>query len=466
MNFTDLKYKLKEFWGEFKQIKSGLVGIALLLILIFLLLFEPLIISFPDSDTRWRDITYWEDNPQSAPPVWTNFFSKEKGAINKILEIESNNKSEAPNINIYNISFEYDYEYDIPPKDIIFKNLAKGNFVYIIEMIRPDGEKVALSKTNITNNDEKMVRISLSNDANNAAYNLIRKYDPESAKTLNKNNIKGLETLFAKKEKNMLSNKTPLKGKYKVNIKILNPGGEGKVSNPEMKITGSVYGILGTDSYKRDLWSGLIVGVKWALFIGLFTSTISVFVGVIYGVISAFFGGFVDSVLQRIYELFVSVPLLPILIVMSAIFKPSIWILVFIMCAFFWVGPVRTVRSIGFQIKEETFIESSKALGASKSRLIFKHMVPLLIPYSFASMALSVPMAIVYEATISVIGLGDSSIVTWGQMLQDALSAGAVTQGIWWWVVPPGLMIALVGMTFAFIGFAMDKILLPKLKTR
>jgi peptide/nickel transport system permease protein len=443
MNFTDLKYKLNEFWKDFKQIKSGLFGVFLLLLLLFLLFFEPLIIGFPETDTRWRDITYWEDNPQSAPPAWTNFFSKEKASLSNNLEIKESLLNEAQNINIYDISFEYDYKYDVPPKEIL-----------------------TISKNNINNTESKSNRIGLSKSSNDAAYNLLKKYDVNSTTTLNKTNLKGLEVLFSVAEKDMYSKANPLKGTYTFNVKILNPGGNGELSNSTMKIVGSVHGILGTDSSKRDLWSGLIVGVKWALFIGLFTSTISVLLGVIYGVISAFFGGFVDSVMQRIFELFVSVPLLPILIVMSAIFKPSIWILVFIMCAFFWVGPVRTVRSIGFQIKEETFIESSKALGASKSRLIFKHMVPLLIPYSFASMALSVPMAIVYEATISVIGLGDSSIVTWGQMLQDALSAGAVTQGIWWWVVPPGLMIAIVGMTFAFIGFAMDKILLPKLKTR
>jgi len=88
------------------------------------------------------------------------------------------------------------------------------------------------------------------------------------------------------------------------------------------------------------------------------------------------------------------------------------------------------------------------------------------VPYSFASMALYVPGAVVYEATVSLLGLGDSTIVTWGQILHDALTGGAVLSGLWWWVVPPGLVIALVGMTFAFVGFAMDKILHPKLRTR
>jgi peptide/nickel transport system permease protein len=206
--------------------------------------------------------------------------------------------------------------------------------------------------------------------------------------------------------------------------------------------------------------------VKWALLIGLLTAVISVSIGVIYGVMSAYLGGWKDSLMQRIFEIFISVPLLPVLIVMSAVFKPSIWVIILIMSIFYWVGPVKTVRSMGLQIKEETYIEASRALGASNARIIFKHMVPLLIPYAFASMALYVPGAIVVEATLSLLGLGDPTIVTWGQILQDAHSGGAMLSGMWWWVVPPGLAIALMGMTFAFVGFAMDKILNPKLKTR
>jgi peptide/nickel transport system permease protein len=93
-------------------------------------------------------------------------------------------------------------------------------------------------------------------------------------------------------------------------------------------------------------------------------------------------------------------------------------------------------------------------------------MAPLLIPYSFASMALSVPSAIVYESSVSLLGLGDASIVTWGQILHDAMLGNAILNGLWWWVIPPGLAIAIMGMTFAFLGFAMDRILHPKLRTR
>jgi peptide/nickel transport system permease protein len=238
------------------------------------------------------------------------------------------------------------------------------------------------------------------------------------------------------------------------------------MASPYIVLPGKVSGVLGTDSQKRDIWTGVLAGVKWALLIGILTAIVSVSIGVIYGVISAYLGGWKDALMQRVFEVFVSVPLLPVLIVLSAVFEPSIWMMVVLMAMFFWTGSVKTVRSMAMQIKEETFIEASRALGASNFRIIFKHMVPILIPYSFSSMALFIPRAVVYEASISLLGLGDSQIVTWGQILSDALNSGAVLNGLWWWVVPPGLAIAFMGMAFAFIGFSMDKILHPKLRTR
>jgi peptide/nickel transport system permease protein len=211
---------------------------------------------------------------------------------------------------------------------------------------------------------------------------------------------------------------------------------------------------------------GVIVGIRWALIIGILTSVITVLVGVVFGVTAAYFGGAVDWLLSRLYELIYLMPVLPFLIVIAAIFKPSIWTLIIIICLFFWSGVYKPVYSMALQIKEETYVEASRALGSSKWRIIFKHIIPILLPYSFAVMALSIPGIIVYEASVSILGLGDATKVTWGQILNDALNQGAVINQLWWWVVPPGLMIALMGMSFAFLGTALDKILHPKLKTR
>ena len=238
------------------------------------------------------------------------------------------------------------------------------------------------------------------------------------------------------------------------------------IDNLHISIIGGVSGILGTDSSKRDIYSGLVAGLKWALLIGFFTSIIAVFVGVIYGIVAAYFGGKVDTAMMFFWDYFISLPQLPILIVAAAIFKPSIWTFITILIIFSWAGSVKTVRSIALQIKEETFVEAARALGASHGRIIFRHMAPILIPYSFASMALTVPGSILFEASVSLLGLGDSTVITWGQILNDAYQGNAMINGLWWWIIPPGIAIAIIGMTFAFLGYALDRILHPKLQTR
>jgi len=158
--------------------------------------------------------------------------------------------------------------------------------------------------------------------------------------------------------------------------------------------------------------------------------------------------------------------MLPILIAISAVFKINIWILIILLCIFSWTGSVRTVRAIALQLKEEVFVEASKALGANHWRIIFRHIMPLILPLTFANMAFSVPGAILTEAGLSLLGLGDPSIVTWGGILHDAQTGGAFINNLWWWIIPPGLIMALLASSFVFVGWAMDKILHPKLRTR
>ena len=465
MKWADIKADLGNFWGEFRQVKSGIFSLILLGLFIVIVLCEPYVIPFSETSRRWRDITYWENNPRSAPPVWVNWFTSRKRAVSQQISHPSIEEVKAGKMTVLRAEFVYDYSADIPPSDMLFLCRATGAPLIVLSLERPDGEKIQLLKKPITDSDDQMIRISIDKDARGRAYNFGAKYD-DAEQRISKDLLSAAKLIFAKAQTGMFRHPEPLTGIYRFRAEILLPKAGDGVTDLALSIQGSVSGLLGTDSSKRDIWSGIVAGVKWALLIGLLTAVVAVSIGVIYGVMSAYLGGWRDSLMQRIFEVFVSIPLLPLLIVMSAIFKPSIWTMILMMSCFFWVGPVKTVRSIGLQIKEETYIEASRAFGASSFRIIFKHIVPLLVPYAFAAMALYVPSAIVYESTISVLGLGDSTIVTWGQILHDALNGGAVLNGQWWWVIPPGLSIALMGMTFAFLGFAMDKILHPKLRSR
>jgi peptide/nickel transport system permease protein len=469
MKLKDFGRALAEFWAEFRKSTSGLIGLGILVVSVLVVIFEPYALPWKETNTKWRSIDYWIDNSAGAPPAWSNLFTKLKSPETVILDapkVETKELEGGTTEAIY--TFTYKYKADKPPLDLIFHSTITGSVPVTISVMRPDGQAVDLASRFEEGLNAQNIRLSADNDGRDAAFGFMKNYASEEAlQSMNSDSFRSTNILFNTATADMSTKYTPLKGDYKIiaTAIVLDPT-VSKVEKPYFVVTGSVSGILGTDDMKRDIFSGLVAGLKWALLIGILTSAFSVLVGVLYGIISAYYGGVVDSIMQFVYQIIVSLPVLPVLIVVSAIFKPSIWFMIAVMILFFWTGPVMTVRSMALQIKEETFIEAAKALGSNNRRIIWRHMLPILIPYSFASMALSVPGAIVYESTVSLLGLGDATIVTWGQILHDAMVGGAVLNGVYWWIIPPGLLIAIMGMTFAFLGFAMDKILHPKLQTR
>ena len=467
MNLRDSMESLRDFWAEFSKVKTGLVGLALLLAFVLLGIFGSFIVPFPGASSHWRDITFWQDNPQAAPPVWVNFFSATKGCPSTTLTKPTvNSQDEGNGVSLETFVFTYAYRYDMPPRDMVIRLKGTGQVPVSITVERPDGLSAEIYRDQLQLAEDDVQRVSVSRNCAQAVIEFVRGQNEDLASTMSPELIKPIGILFSKLDTHVSDSPTPVKGEYKITVTALILSSDFKLDKPAISISGYVSGLLGTDASKRDVFTGIIIGIRWALIIGILTSVVSVIAGVLLGIIAAYIGGAVDWLLTRLYELIYLLPVLPFLIVISAIFKPSIWTLITIICLFFWTGSFKTVYSMTLQIKEETFIEASRALGSSAWRIMLKHISPILLPYSFASMALSIPAIIVYEASVSLLGLGDATIVSWGQILEAALSQGAVINRLWWWVVPPGLMIALMGMSFAFLGTALDKILHPKLKTR
>lgn len=456
-----------EFWREFSKVRMGLAGLAILLAFALLGFLGELLVPFPGASRHWRDIDYWQDNPQAAPPVWTNLFVARKGVPSSVLgSFKSEEATQDNGVTTKSFSFDYRFAYDRPPRDLIVRVPGSGQVPLSISILRPDGLSAEIYREQLELAEGGDTRISVTRNCAQAVVEFVRSQDEALADGMNADLIKPLDILFARMGNGMLSRPQALKGDYRITIRALIVSPDFSVGRPSVLVSGHVSGIMGTDASKRDIFTGMIIGIRWALLLGILTSVVSVVAGVLLGIIAAYFGGAVDWLLSRLYELIYLLPVLPFLIVISAIFKPSIWTLIALICAFFWTGSFKTVYSMTLQIKEETFIEASRALGSGRWRIVLTHISPLLLPYSFASMALSIPAIIVYEASVSLLGLGDPTIVSWGQILEAALRQGAVINQLWWWVVPPGLMIALMGMSFAFLGTALDKILHPKLKTR
>ena len=229
-------------------------------------------------------------------------------------------------------------------------------------------------------------------------------------------------------------------------------------------IGGSTYGFIGTDSLGRDLSLGLLFGFPVALLIGLTTSTVTTFIGTVMGIISGYKGGKTDIIIQRISDVLSNIPLLPILIFLIFIIGPKLWLVMLILVAFGWPGLTIIVRSMVLQIRSSQSIESAKSLGASQWRIMFRHVFPQLAPFIFAQLIFFTPAAILAEASLSFLGLGDPSIPTWGQILENGFRTGGVYVDFWWLILPPGILIVITAMIFVLIALALEPIVNPKIK--
>ena len=239
---------------------------------------------------------------------------------------------------------------------------------------------------------------------------------------------------------------------------------ENQIPESKLIIGGKAFGIMGTDELRRDLAIGLLWGTPLALFIGLVVSIASVVMGLLYGVYAGYKGKKTDETMMRFNDVIYALPALPFLIILSVTISNSIFVMAGFLMIFGWVGIAKVARSMSLQIKTRGYVDAASMMGQKDSKIILKHIVPQLLPYAFASIAISVPAAISTEAGLSFLGLGDPSFPTWGQILHDANTFGAAARGLWWWIMPPGIMIAITGLAFVFIGNALDAIINPKLK--
>ncbi len=237
-----------------------------------------------------------------------------------------------------------------------------------------------------------------------------------------------------------------------------------QVIDSKFIVGGKVYGLFGTDELRRDLTIGIVWGAPLALFIGIAVAVLAVIIGLIYGVVAGYRGGNMDEIMMRANDIVYALPALPLLILLAVFIGKSIFLMVGYLIIFSWVGIAKVSRSMALQIKNMQYVEAAELIGQSNFKIIFKHIVPQLLPYTFASIAISVPGAIITEAGLSFLGLGDPTLPTWGQILHDANVYGASARGLWWWIIPPGAMIAVTGLAFVLIGNALDAIVNPRMR--
>ncbi len=226
------------------------------------------------------------------------------------------------------------------------------------------------------------------------------------------------------------------------------------------------YHPLGTDHIGQDVYSMTLYGSRASLEVGLIATFISVVLGATIGLGAGYFGRVTDEVLMRVTDFFLVLPWFPLMIVMMAILgQKFIWVVIVIGITS-WPSTARIVRAQVLTIKERQFIVRAKAVGAGDMHIIQKHIMPNVMPLIFANTVLLIAIAIFSESFLDFFGLGDSSVISWGLMLESAYESAAFSSGAWWWIGAPGAAIVIMVLSFSLVGYAIDDVLNPKLRKR
>ncbi len=474
MSSAGMEYSLKGIVKEVVSYKSGLFGILLLTFLVMLSIATIITIPYNKAINLWRgEGGIWLENPKNAKPIWIKYIIGKNLPENIVLDSRKAGTlgvtkaiTAIPGTDFKKLYIEYtfNYQYDDFPSEInIFFHAKYSKNAPILKMyiIKPGGIKIDLVDY-ILNKPDDVFYLSINPTvAQNLYIHTINVVGHDIGEEL------PVEmALFTVEDQSMANVSTlkVLKGTYKFIIEGTLFGKDSDV-DAKLVVYGKVWGWAGTDHMRRDLGIALLWGTPVAMAFGLTASLMITILHLSIATISGYYGGWVDSLIQRLTEIYMIIPFLPFLIMISAFYKLDIWILlgVIIVLSIFG-GGIKSTRALVMQIKEYPYIEAAKVYGASNLRIIFLYIIPKILPPVIPGLIGAVPRYVFLEAGLSFLGLGDPYLPTWGKVINDAYTNGALYKGYYYWVLEPAFMLVLTAFAFSFLGFALDKIINPRLR--
>jgi peptide/nickel transport system permease protein len=468
-------------WQLFLQSASGRAGLALFAVMLLLSGWVLLTYPLDFGSARWSNPAYWANNPHSAPPAWSAAISGQAAVPQTVLDLTEPAETRtipAGEVRLYQAPIAFTY--DTAPESLVL-TLSGVTFnsrapAILISLARPDGGTIRLASVPIRGPRPGETapyrrfyavpeRIPLA-EQRGAADALARFYAEHYPDATEPGNLARVlpAALFGIPAADGSGRIEPLDGDYRVEVQAVVADASDAIAPMQVTLGGTVFGIMGTDALGRDLWQGLLYGFPVALLIAALTALLSTLVGASLGILSGFAGGLTDSVIQRVSDVVSNVPTLPLLIFLVSILGRHLWLIMLVLVAFSWPGLTILVRSMVLQLREGQLVEAARAMGASRSRIMARHVFPQVAPFIVAQMIFFAPGAILAEASLSFLGLGDPSIPTWGQMLEAGFRTGALYVGYWWWVLPPGILIVITALAFMLLALALEPIVDPRLR--
>jgi len=463
MKMPKIPRELQEIADAILHSKAGIFGLTILVIIIILSTLALIYVPF-NIAKEWNNPLFWQRNPRLALPSWVNMLLGRKLPETIIVANESIRKysyyleTAGLKCNMLEAKFPYDYQ-DFPSELRLVLYVNAEKILTDIKWIQPNGIEITLWK-GFLQGGLNSIYISSQSDIYDNIVNSLKRLNLTSYIPMRP------EIILFMDNNSSNNNPTPVNGIYTLKIAATSLNRMDDV-DAALIIYGRVFGLAGTDDKRRDLFVGLVWGAPIALSFGLIAALATSFLQTFIGSLSAWYGGLVDEVIQRITDVYMILPFLPILITISIVYRIDIWMLLLVVVGLsIFGGSTKTARSMTLQIMTEQYIEAAISYGASRKRILLLYILPRLLPYTLANIVLSVPSYVFLEAALSVLGLGDPMMPTWGKIISDAYSGGAVEHGLWWWILLPSALIILTAISFAFIGLALDKVVNPRLRER
>jgi peptide/nickel transport system permease protein len=222
--------------------------------------------------------------------------------------------------------------------------------------------------------------------------------------------------------------------------------------------------LIGLDDGGIDMVTLLIWGLRTSLVVGFAATFVSMVIGGTVGVVAGYFGGGTDTVLMRITDYFLVIPDVPLMIVVAAIWGPSLFHIIIVIGILLWTSTARVIRAQVKSVRERVYVKRARALGAGHTRIVVRHVLPQVAPLLVASTVLTIAVAIFDETALSFLGLGDPSTISLGQIIEHAFERAAISTGAWWAIVPPGVLVAALILACSLVGGALEDALNPRLR--
>ncbi len=456
----------KQAWKEIRREPAAILGFLMVLGLIASAIAVTKYIPYDPIGREWTE-SYMTGHPTSAKlalPKWINFFRKDDLPSTIVLSSQDGtavkqldrSNSELPTVQI---DFTFDYSYQDFPSDLVLyingKYVEKTPFISLT-WITPDGREISLKNTAVTGD----MTYPFSENVPFRRLVMTNEHWKKWVVTTGDYQTPGFYLLFADpiEEEPVI-----VPGTYTLRLNGILFEQDSDL-DAQLVVFGQVEGWAGTDHLRRDLIVPLLWGLPFALVIGVLGSLATALASLIIGAVSAWFGGWVDGLIQRAIEANLILPVMAVGVLLYAYYGFNLWLVLGLIVLLNVLGsPTKAFRAAFLQIKESGYIEAAQVYGASNWRIITQYLIPRILPVIVPQIVILIPNFFFLEATLAIFNISDPRYPTWGRVVYSALRYGAA-YGSRYWVLEPISLMLLTGLAFALLGFALNRILNPRLK--